>query len=397
MNRNRTDEALKEYTENHLSALHPDNLAVARKLLVRRLNKANQWSSNHTWAQALKHMDIAIGHRPFVSVSPDDWAHIIQEGLVGKSRDTMNNRASFIREFLRKALACKDLPLDLEDALTVGLDKEETLKSRIITEDERRMLLEQIVDHPLRYDSSRTIAEKTALQWHYDDTGYRADEGRSLTIGEWARGHFDDNGQRRQDGGVKLKLCSRKQAIQRGCRLKRGPREIVVYKSVAVTDVWFEEHPAGGNLEAPEDPEAPLWTGFHDKTGRRRLSKQMLNNWVRRLGLDAGLSPIEGRKSPLIPHDFRHTRITTAAKQRPFNFPEFSMYFWGIPDSKEAATYVHLKGDDLTAVARSNMGIDQYGYHVPAVDLGASDLLARVMALQTEVDRLRRSLDRPAP
>jgi integrase len=354
MNRNRGDEANKEYTERYLSALHPDNLAVARRLLVRRTNGNNEWTSNRTWAHVLKSMDALVGNRPFVSVSADEWAHAIQEALTDVARTTMSTRVSYVKEFLRKALVCKDLPVDLEDALSVAVDEEEVRQARVMPEDEKRMLLEHIVDHPARYDSSRTITQKVALVWYYEDTGYRCDEGRSLSVDAWENG-------RRPDGGIMLALPSRKQAIARGCRLKRGPREIKVYKCAKAVQAWLEEHPAGS------DPTAPLFTGFYDKTGHDRLSKQVLNNWIRRLGIEAGLQPIEGRASPLTPHDFRHTRITQAAKQRPFNFMEFSMYFWGIPNSKEAATYVHLKGDDLGEVARSNLGIDRYGYNLPRI------------------------------
>lgn len=376
MNRNRTDEANKEYTERYLSALHADNQAIARKLLVRRTNRNNQWTSNRTWAQGLKAMDQAVGHRPFSAVSPDEWAHTIEEALTTVSRSTLATRASFVREFLRKALACKDLPIDLDDALTVVVDDEETRQARVVTDNEQRMLLEQVVDHPDRYDNARTIAEKVGLLWLLDDSGYRCDEQRSLNVGQWAAG-------RRPDGGVMLALCSRREAIARGCRLKRGPREIVVYKCVPAIEAWLEVHPQGDN------PEAPLFTGFYDHTGMERLSKQVVNNWVRRIGIEAGLTPIDGRASPLTPHDFRHTRITRAARQRPFNPVEFSMYFWGIPNSKEVATYVHLTGDDLVEVARHHLGIDQYGYRQPTMDVGAADLAARINALQAELDRLR--------
>jgi integrase len=366
---------------------------VARRLLVRKTNRKRQWTSIHTWSCSLKAFDQWVGHRPFVEVSADDWASTIDDHLAPEDglprrpgaveRSTMSTRVGAVGEFLRAALGCKDLPLDVEDSLMVVADDEDTRQARIISPDEQRTLLEHIVHHEERYRSAHNVATKQWVVHGLDDTGFRLDEFRSINNGQWVF---------RPDGGCKVKLCSRREAIQRGCRLKsRHQREIVFYKAVPMLKVLLALHPRG------DDPDAPTLLAFRDRSGLERMSKQVANDWIRRLGIQAGLSPIPGRASPLTPHDFRHTRITRATKQRPFNFPEFSMYFWGIPDSKEAATYMHLNGDDMATVARSNLGVDAYGYPTPQVDVGAEDVNARLALLQAELDRLKGILPRPAP
>jgi hypothetical protein len=41
------------------------------------------------------------------------------------------------------------------------------------------------------------------------------------------------------------------------------------------------------------------------------------------------------------------------------------MYFWGIPDSKEWATYAHVKEGDLRDQVRRDLGLDDLGYKAP--------------------------------
>lgn len=73
------------------------------------------------------------------------------------------------------------------------------------------------------------------------------------------------------------------------------------------------------------------------------------------------------------------------------------MYFWGIPNSKEAATHTHLTGDDMDTVARSNLGLDAYGYPTSKQEVGPSEMAARLAVLEAELTRLKGGLHRPVP
>lgn len=363
MNRAKTNDALFGYAEAQIARIGEANRPAVQRLYNQRRNKGRQGSTLFTWASGLRTVDEMAGQRPFAALSPDEWTGILTRLRQEYAIATAIRIVGDLRGCVRVALGTKDLPYDLDVALCLeAAEDDERRPSRVLTDAEFQLMLEYVTHWEAKYHSASHILAKQALLWTLWDSGFRADELRSLNIGDI---HW------RTDGGALLKLRSKRDCMADGCRLKNAAssREAYVAPCVGPLKAWLSVHPDGSN------PKAPIFLGWRDRHGTERLSKAMLNQFVQRVGERCGIEPLPKRpQSAVIPHDFRHTRITRMAREPELNTAQFSMYFWGIPNSKMIGRYVHLKGDDLTAMVRRNLGLDDLGYlqHVDAGDDAAA-------------------------
>lgn len=373
MNRAKTNGALFGYAEAQIARIGPANRPAVQRLYNQRRNKGRQGSTLFTWASGLRMVDELAAQRAFASLTPDDWTE-----LLTKLRERLAIRTAIrivgdLRGCVRAALGTKELPYDLDVALCLeASEDDEERPSRVLTDAEFQMMLEFVTHWESRYHSTNHILGKQALLWTLWDSGLRADELRSLNVGDI---HW------RADGGALLKLRSKRDCMADGCRLKNAAssREVYVAPCAGPLKAWLTVHPQGSN------PNAPVFLGWRDRDGTARLSKAMLNQFVQRVGNRCGISALPKRpQSAVIPHDFRHTRITRMAREPELNTAQFSMYFWGIPNSKMIGRYVHLTGDDLSSMVRRNLGLDDLGYlqHVDAGDDAAAlaSILARIQS-----------------
>lgn len=373
MNTNTTNDAKFRYAETIISRISDANRPLVSRVYTQKRNRGRQGSTVQTWASGLRVLDEVVGYRPFQSLTPEEWVTALQALSKRVEIDTAVRIVGDVRGCLRAALGMRELPYDLDVALCLeAAEDEEKEVSRVVGPDEFQKLLEHVTYWESRYHTPAHILAKQALLWTFWDSGFRCDELRSLNVGDI---HW------RPQGGAVLKLRSKRECMADGCRLKNAhsAREIYVVECVGPLKAWLAVHPRGS------DPAAPVFLGWRDRSGMARLSKQMVNQFISRLGTRVDLEPLPDRsESPLIPHDFRHTRITRMAREPNLNVAQFSMYFWGIPNSKQIRRYVHLKGDDYAAMVRQNLGLDDLGYlqHVDAGDDAAAlaAILGRIQA-----------------
>lgn len=389
MNNNKTNDVLFSYAETQVARIGDANRPTVQRLYHQRRNKGRQGSTLFVWASGLRTVDELAQRRSFVSLTPDDWTTILTQLRTKLAIKTAIRIVGDLRGCLRAALGTKELPYDLDVALSLeAAEDDEERPSRVLTDAEFQMLLEYVTHWESRYHTPTHIMLKQALLWTLWDSGFRADELRSMNVGDL---HW------RSDGGAIIKLRSKRDCMADGCRLKnaKSAREIYVVQCVGPLKAWLAVHPRG------TDPKAPVFLGWRDRDGTARLSKQMLNQFICRIGQRSGVTALPNRlESVVIPHDFRHTRITRMAREPELNTAQFSMYFWGIPNSKQIGRYVHLKGDDMTAMVRRNLGLDDLGYlqHIDAGD----DAAALAAILGRIQNRMRsqaavRGADTPRP
>lgn len=363
MNTNKTNDALFGYAEAQIARISEANRPAVQRLYNQRRNKGRQGSTLFTWASGLCTMDGLARGRPFTGLPPDEWTAIITQLRANLAIKTAIRIVGDLRGVLRAALGTRELPYDLDVALCLeAAEDDEERPSRVLTDAEFQMLLEYVTHWESRYHTPEHIMLKQALLWTLWDSGFRADEVRSINVGDI---HW------RSDGGAIIKLRSKRDCMADGCRLKnaKSAREIYVAQCAGPLKAWLAIHPRG------TDPKAPVFLGWRDRDGTARLAKQMLNQFICRIGERSGIVPLEDRpESVVIPHDFRHTRITRMFREADLNVAQASYYFWGIPNSKQIGRYAHLTGDDTTAMVRRNLGLDDLGYlqHVDAGDDAAA-------------------------
>lgn len=362
MNHNRTNDSLFGYAEAQIARIGEANRPTVQRLYLQRRNKGRQGSTLFTWASGLRRVDELAGQRAFAGLTPDDWTAILTTLREELAIKTAIRMVGDLRGAVRAALGT-ELPYDIDVALCLeASEDDEDRPSRVLTDEEFQKLLEHVTHWETRYCSKENAMAKQALLWTLWDSGFRADELRSLNVGDITF---------KADGGAMIKLRSKRDCMADGCRLKnaKSSREIYVHQCAGPLKAWLSIHPRGS------DPKAPVFLATRDTTGTARLSKAMLNQYVQRIGNQCGMAPLEGRpSSAVIPHDFRHTRITRMFSERDLNTAKASYYFWGIPNSKMTGVYAHLKGDDTTDMVRRNLGLDDLGYlqHVDAGDDAAA-------------------------
>ncbi|MHB8632910.1 MAG: site-specific integrase [Thermoplasmatota archaeon] len=91
-------------------------------------------------------------------------------------------------------------------------------------------------------------------------------------------------------------------------RLKTGPREVYGTDCAGPLRHWLDLHPAG------QEPEPPLFPGFYDVMGRRRLSHNIAHNHTRNRGKEARSARDPGGNATIHPHDSQHTCATRKSR-----------------------------------------------------------------------------------
>ncbi|WP_135605504.1 site-specific integrase [Methanococcoides sp. NM1] len=122
---------------------------------------------------------------------------------------------------------------------------------------------------------------------------------------------------------------------------KTGARRIVVIYSAMYVNQWITNHPL------KRDSEAFLWCqigGKHDCLTIASFRKVLMSA-AKRADI----------KKPVNPHAFRHAQATELAKE--FTEQTLKRYLGWTPDSKMAATYVHLASKDIDQAVLKRAGI----------------------------------------
>lgn len=113
---------------------------------------------------------------------------------------------------------------------------------------------------------------------------------------------------------------------------KTGHRIVRIISSTHYLMSWLESHPA------PENMEAPLWTGFGKKS-YEMLGYAGMSRMIRKITKKAGIN------KRVHAHLFRHSRATHLAD----DLTEFQMnhYFGWIQGSNMPSTYIHISGKQM--------------------------------------------------
>ncbi|KXB03092.1 hypothetical protein AKJ45_02560 [candidate division MSBL1 archaeon SCGC-AAA261F19] len=116
---------------------------------------------------------------------------------------------------------------------------------------------------------------------------------------------------------------------------KTGARRIPLISSVPHLQAWINNHPRGG------DKDAPLWVNIGTRNVGEKMQYRAMTKALRQIGGRAGVD------KPLNPHHFRHSRATYLASR--FTEAQMCEWFGWVQGSDMPAKYVHLSGRDIDA------------------------------------------------
>ncbi len=157
--------------------------------------------------------------------------------------------------------------------------------------------------------------------------------------------------ERTEYGGIRLQLPDG----------KTGPRTVPLFEAaVPALLTWLRQHPKA------DDPSSPVWCHVQ-QAGRDGVpitynhARQMIRDAARRAGIS----------KPVNPHNFRHSRATTVAKDAQVPTAVFEKMFGWARGSPIAQEYVHLSARDVEEALMRKHGI------VPAEQPGTSPRLPR--------------------
>ncbi len=115
---------------------------------------------------------------------------------------------------------------------------------------------------------------------------------------------------------------------------KTGERPIILINSVPDLTTWLNNHPYKNN------PECSLWTTIRNPKSSLSLETSGADTLLKKYAVRAGI------KKRIYCHLLRHSRLTSLAKQ--FSESELKIIAGWTGDSKQARTYIHLNGADIT-------------------------------------------------
>lgn len=358
------------------------NRTTADLFIRRQSNQGIRSSTLYHYANTIRRLDRHLNGRPFASVQPEDMDMLFADLRDQYKPATVLHYSIQTRAFLRWVLKTKDLPDELDEATYV---RESDVRSRfrILSVTEFHGLLDATRRHEGRFAKLARVERTQAILWTLWDTGFRASELLSLTVGSVA---FEDA------HGARLNLP---EPDATPFSLKRGPRTVYVVECVGPLRAWLDMHPAA------DDPAAPLFPHAYSRKGTDPTRYQSLNKLIERTGNAAGVNG-DPNKKKVTAHDFRHTLATRKAKA---GWVEAQMraYFGWSPTSKMPSFYVHLALADMRDRVRRDAGVDDLGY-ARTVETGddAAQLRALLRRMLTDSDapnaaRTRRPADHELP
>lgn len=359
------------YTDAALLRFSTANRAFMQTFVQLRRNEGLRAKSVYAYVQATQHLDRHLDGKPFADATAAELRDFVTSQRQAMAASTVFANVFKVRRVLRDAHGLDKLPKAIQAALTVKAPKEQFV-GRIVTDDEFGRLLVAGQERGQRAGTLPTAELSQAILWTLRDSGFRAQELLSLNVGDVSF-----------DGARGAKLALRPEAPG----LKTGARTIYVCRCVGALRTWLELHPRG------TDPKAPLFTGFYDRTGTKRLQYQRLLEHLYGLGDRSGVNAGSSRIKKVSPHDFRHTAATEKAKAG-WVEEEMRLFFGWAPGSIMPSLYIHLSLGDMRERVRRDAGVDNLGFFqaVPTMD--------PAQALATLIQQLARqppTLARPEP
>lgn len=365
---NSTTRNTDAYTDAALARFSDANRPFMARFIQERRNEGLRPKSVYAYVQATQHLDRFLGGKSFMAATADDFRNFLTQQRQNMADATVFGNVFKIRRVLKDLYGVDRLPKPVRVALAVKAPKVEFV-GRLVTDDEFGRLLAASQDRGQRTGTLPTAELSQAILWTLRDSGFRAQELLSLNVGDVA---LDDA------RGATLSL--RPEAPG----LKSGARTIYVSRCVGAIRTWLELHPRG------TDAKAPLFTGFYDRTGTKRLQYQRLLEHLYTLGDRSGVNAGSSRDKKVSPHDFRHTAATEKAKAG-WVEEELRKFFGWAPGSIMPSIYVHLSLGDMRERVRRDAGVDAMGYfqQTPTMD--------PAQALASLIQQLARQPQTPKP
>ena len=332
MTENPREARILRHTENAIERLTPENRRIVRRLVVRRSNAGIRASSNQNFVFALRHADAILAGKPLDRLDPGD----VEDAVHGLKQRLGEATAFIAVRQLQRALTLLSedgkLAPRVKAALQQRRHRQASNHDRIIEVHEFQAMLEAGRNHRC---GRTTFAPdlSVAIQWVLWDGGPRAHEALA-TLNEGVKLNAD--------GTVELNIPD-------APLCKTGARTIVLAEAGPALKAWLTLHPAGNN------PKAPLFPGFYDKTGLVPMTYESLRDHL------ATLSHKVGLPAAITPHDYRHTCATRKARAG-WVESQLRLFFGWSKDSKMPSHYVNMGLDDLRARVRADVGKTPTGF-----------------------------------
>lgn len=238
---------------------------------------------------------------------------------------------------LRTALGPDRVPSELEKPLRVARPRSDDYEG-LISDAEFQALLGAV--HRVKKTRHAQFLY-TALLWLLRSCGPRISEALSLRL--------QDVDLRPEHRAFKVTLPN--MGTHDG-DLKTGTRTFSSVRAFGAVSAWMAVHPSGA-------PDAPLFVGERDRTGRKRLQYTQVCKALKAVDAQTGWSV--GRSRSLRSHDFRHTCATSKVKNHGWGEANLRAFFGWTANSRMPAHYVHLGAADLYDQVLRDAGIDPRG------------------------------------
>lgn len=280
-----------------------NHVQLDRVLRMRRVGGISLGSDNNL-SLIIRRADNYL-NKPLETITADDGLRVMEHlksfpGQKGRPAcaKVVHLRSVVFRYYLKEVMGLDPkrdkLPRDLDRATYVPKPKEPEESGVALTDAQFRRLVDAGVRLWRGREAARKATEFSTILWTKWDGWPRIGELLSLSIEEVEL--------RSENAGM---LHVREPRW--GNRLKTGPRVIPITACVPMLRLWLERHPAR------DDPKAPLFHAFGDRTGKRPLR---YNDFYWKVRAAAQLSGVDRELPPgvtLSPHDLRHTGATNEA------------------------------------------------------------------------------------
>ncbi len=350
-----------------LNRTSPANRVVLERLRDHMAALGRSPKTTAPYVQLLQRLDAFTKGHALLELQPEQVRLFLQEIRSPQPRTNrtyamaMRASLSHLSDIFRDGPLPQGHPLR-RAAVLPKTPKRKAYTAPVLEDDELRRVLAAALDAPVQYRRWFWTERVQALVQVCRYGGFRISEALSLNVGDVGV----------DAGGAYIRLREEAPLLGEGDH-KTGPRRVYVAEGLGSIGAWLSVHPRGSA------PGAPLFTSFDDRTGSVR---QGYDSCVSVLGRLCRVSGVKSRMPSdfrLHWHLFRHTCATMKVRMFGWGEAELRAYFGWSDESKEPATYVHLRDEDIRARVRRDHGLDEAGL-VSRAEVGVRDLDARVAA-----------------
>lgn len=286
--------------------------ALMKRFLAYCIEKGHSLATQKSYLQQLKGLLLSI-NKEIERLTKEDIGRYLEMLNKDYKPKTIHERKVFLLVFIEWFFGNKEKrQIDLIKDIQLPRNNDTKLPEEILSpEDVRKMI--QVADN---------FRDKAIMMLLYE-TACRKGEFLQLRVK-----HLD--------------LTKKEYGLITIPKGKTTSRKVPIIFSLPFLTDWLNSHPSR------DDNESPLFMTSHSWLGRAFGEdglKRLLKIHARRAGI----------KKKVYPHLFRHSRLTELAKE--LTEQELKKFAGWTADSKMAAVYVHLSGNDVSNKILANAGL----------------------------------------